>query len=629
MSIAHRWGPLLWAWIILWSLWPAPVRGTEGEEIPYVVLFAGLEQPETSTLEPLLRTASLCEQEKASPPANRSILLHRVKQDEAVLVGALRSRGYFAAQVTAAITHDSSTENTPAQILFTVDAGPLYHWGHIEIQVLPPDDSGALHPPADGEPAPVATPEPPPTAENAAFVIPTAAALSLTPGEEAIARKVFAAEEHLLQEAKKQGFAFAKLAKRHTQVDHDRHTLDLHLRIEVGPRVWLGAVQLTGTEQIATDYLRKRIPWPTEQPTEPIPFHPQRIEELRHAMMGTGLFNAVRIHINPEADAQGLHPIHVDLSQRKHRSVGAGIGYSTGTGAKVAANWENRNLFESGETVQVKGAAAMNLLHLESAFGKPDFLQMQQKLLISASLDKEDTEAFYKDSFGVDAGLSRPLAPQLELSYGVGYRLANEKDRSGRQQEKLFGLISTPVKMSWDRRDNLLEPGHGWYLNLLGAGIADTLDSGVWFGKFSGQYRRYYTLPSLPELVLAGRIGAGTILGSSRENVPADERFLVGGGGSVRGYGFQMAGEVDKNNKPLGGRSQLEFSAESRLQATDSLGMVLFLDGGRAFVASLPEDNEPLLLGAGGGIRYKTPIGPLRLDVGTPLHRRPVVDDPY
>lgn len=626
MKIFHN----LFVWLciglpICLVLSPSSAWTKEGG-IPYTVVFGGLEEAQSVELEPLLRTASQCEQEKDSPPASQFVLLHRAKKDNGLLVELLRSRGYFAAQVTSTVT----TQETPAVVTFLVNPGPLYRLGQVAIDVLQPGALPVADQQTDGQQGNSEERDEEKTPPFSLFATPTLAELSLTPGDVAISRTIFAAEAQLLQEAKKQGFAFAKLATRRTLVDHDTLTLDLLLRIEIGQRVLLGSVTLTGTDGIATDFLYPRIPWQTPvPPAQPTLFHPHLMDETRRVMLATGLFNAVQIRIDPEANGAGVHPVTIDLAQRKHRSISTGLGYSTGTGAKLAASWEHRNMLEAGEMMQVKAQAALDMLHLEGAFSKPDFLRLQQKLLLSASLDKEDTEAYFKDSFGMDAGLSLPLAPHLELSYGLGYRLANEKDRTGAKREKLFGLFSTPVKLTWDRRDDLLDPGHGWYMNTAGAGILDTLGTGVVFGKLSAQYRHYYTPIESPRLVLAGRLGLGTILGSSREEVPADERFFVGGGGSLRGYGFQMAGQVDGNKRPLGGRSLLEFSTEARFHATESIGLVLFLDGGRAFAASTPDVGEPLLFGTGLGVRYQTPIGPLRLDVGVPLQRRDGVDDPY
>lgn len=626
MNFFYRVFLWLCLWLPLFTVLSASSSWAEESAIRYTVAFSGLEEAEAGELEPLLRRASQCEQEKESLPASRFVLLHRAKKDNGLLIGLLRSRGYFAAQVTSTVT----TNETPALVTFLVNPGPLYRLDHVTIDVLQPN---AL--PATGQQMEAQGVDTRDTGDEqktsfALFATPTLAELSLKPGDVALSSTIFAAEAQLLQEAKKQGFAFAKLATRRTLVDHDKQTLDLLLRIEIGQRVLLGAVTLTGIDGIASDYLYKRIPWQTAIPSEqPILFHPHLLDETRQAMLSTGLFNAVRIHIDPTINEQGLHPVTVELDQRKHRSIRTGLGYSSDTGGKVAASWEQRNMLGAGERVQVEGQAALKMLHLKGVLGKPDFLRMQQKLLLSASLDKENTEAYFKDSFGMDAGLNLPLAPHLELSYGLGYRLANEKDLTGAQREKLFGLFSTPVKLTWDKRDNLLDPSHGWYMNTSGAGILDTLGTGVLFGKLSAQYRHYYTPLATPRMVLAGRLGLGTIVGSSREEVPADERFFVGGGGSLRGYGFQMANHVDTNNRPLGGRSMVEFSTETRFNASESIGLVLFLDGGRAFAGSTPDVGEPLFFGTGLGTRYKTPIGPLRLDVGVPLQRRDAVDDAY
>jgi translocation and assembly module TamA len=119
----------------------------------------------------------------------------------------------------------------------------------------------------------------------------------------------------------------------------------------------------------------------------------------------------------------------------------------------------------------------------------------------------------------------------------------------------------------------------------------------------------------------------GSALGVSREEIPADERFYAGGGGSVRGIPYQLAGPLDEDDDPLGGRSLLEVGAEIRYNFTESLGAVLFLDGGTVYSSAYPDFSEELLWGAGPGLRYYTPIGPLRLDVGVPLQPREGVDD--
>jgi translocation and assembly module TamA len=116
--------------------------------------------------------------------------------------------------------------------------------------------------------------------------------------------------------------------------------------------------------------------------------------------------------------------------------------------------------------------------------------------------------------------------------------------------------------------------------------------------------------------------------GAERDEIPADERFYAGGGESIRGFPFQSVGPlVDED--PIGGRSLLEFSLELRFKVTDKLGLVGFLDGGSAFESTFPDLDETLRWGTGLGVRYFTPIGPLRLDVAVPLNKRDEIDDDF
>ena len=104
--------------------------------------------------------------------------------------------------------------------------------------------------------------------------------------------------------------------------------------------------------------------------------------------------------------------------------------------------------------------------------------------------------------------------------------------------------------------------------------------------------------------------------------------FHAGGGGSVRGYTYQSLGPL-QNGKPLGGTSWLEFTSELRLRFNETFGAALFLDAGNVYDAVLPQPGEKLYVGVGGGIRYYTPAGPLRFDVGIPMNADEVEDSAY
>jgi translocation and assembly module TamA len=117
-------------------------------------------------------------------------------------------------------------------------------------------------------------------------------------------------------------------------------------------------------------------------------------------------------------------------------------------------------------------------------------------------------------------------------------------------------------------------------------------------------------------------VKAGSVSGAALAEIPAHRRFYSGGGGSVRGYSYQGVGPRDPNGNLTGGRSLLEASIELRFQVTEKLGLVPFVDAGSVSTGTVPGFSD-VRIGAGIGVRYLTPVGPLRVDVGFPLDRRP------
>jgi translocation and assembly module TamA len=124
----------------------------------------------------------------------------------------------------------------------------------------------------------------------------------------------------------------------------------------------------------------------------------------------------------------------------------------------------------------------------------------------------------------------------------------------------------------------------------------------------------------MDSLVLAGRVRVGSIVGASRDAIAPSRRYYSGGGGSVRGFGYQELGPKDVNNDPLGGRSVTEFALEARYRF-GNYGIVPFIDAGRLGEGSTPSLSG-MRYGAGLGGRYYTNFGPMRVDIATPLGRR-------
>jgi translocation and assembly module TamA len=140
------------------------------------------------------------------------------------------------------------------------------------------------------------------------------------------------------------------------------------------------------------------------------------------------------------------------------------------------------------------------------------------------------------------------------------------------------------------------------------------------FGRIS--VSSYQRVDDSDRYIIAASAAISSVAGASLAELPADKRIYAGGGGSIRAYGYQLAGPLDINEKPIGGKSSLELSVEARIKITDTIGIVPFVDAGSFYRSSLPQLGKRLLWGPGLGLRYYTAFGPVRLDIATPLSRR-------
>lgn len=566
-----------------------------------------IEGPSDAELEAALRAASSAVQSIERPPADELQLARRAQRDLPALEAALRGLGYYRGRAAVVVEPAAAAPVPPAAadappdaaqpsepravVRFTVEPGPRYRFDRRSVEIL-----GEAH----------------------GFVAPKPGKLGLERDEPAIAQRVLDAEAELVRSAQRSGHAFARAGPREVVVDHDRQTMDVVLRLEPGPSFELGPIRFRGAEGISERYLARLL-----TAREGSRFDLDELERGRDRLADSGLFSSVRLVVADAPDPSGRLPITYETVQRRHRSIGGGIGYLTDEGPNLRAFWEHRNLFGAGERLRTDLAASPVRQNAEAQLRKPEVGARGQSLIASGALLSERLEAYDARSAKVSGGVERRLAPGLEGSLGLAYRFADIEDR-GRAER--FGLLSAPGRLSWDRSDDLFDPTRGGRVAVELAPYVDTLGAGTRFLKGRLVATAYLPIRKQPRLVLAGRSAIGVIGGADRESVPADERFYAGGGGSVRGVPFQKAGPLDRHDDPVGGRSFLELSTELRLAITETIGVVAFLDAGSAYSESLPDPAAGLRWGAGLGLRYATPAGPLRLDVGVPLDRRNVDD---
>jgi len=560
----------------------APPETEEAETIDYVVELRNI--PEGTTKDILTEMVETRRQ-SSDLPANLRRLRRRAESDLPRLLQALRARGNYAAAVDVEI--DEST--SPFTVIYDFNAGPVYDINKVVIEINP------------------ITEDPPD--------LPTPKKLNLVRGKRASSVKVIEAEASLLQRVKDQGFANAKLGPRRVIVDHNTAEMDIVFSLDPGRKVLFGETKVIGNVEVEARFIRRLQEW---KPGKLVT--PELLQTTQLNLIETRLFNSVQIKLEGEPDEQGRTPVRIEVSEAKHRTIEAGVRFRTDEGIGGSVGWEHRNLLGTGEQLDVELDGSELGWRLTGQAREPDFLRRRQALVIGAEVAVENTDGFDSQSIGTSIGIERSVGDGMDLAAGVAFRaLTVEQDGD----EESFGLLSFPASYSWDHSNDLLDPSKGGRLTIQNEPFVDVFGNDVAFNRTSVAYTRYIRLKKQkPRLILAARSRAGFLFGAERDNVPADERFFAGGGGSVRGFGFQLAGELDEDDDPIGGRSLFEAAGEIRAQFNDTIGAAIFADSGAAFGSTIPDFEEDLRIGVGGGLRYFSPIGPIRLDVGFPLDRR-------
>jgi translocation and assembly module TamA len=349
------------------------------------------------------------------------------------------------------------------------------------------------------------------------------------------------------------------------------------------------------------------------------------MEQAQRKLRASGLFSIVRIETTREPDEQGRVPITLTLQERKHRSVGAGLSYQTDEGFGATASWENRNLLGGGEKLGLKATYSNFTLSGEAGLLKPFFVRPDQTLRLWTKIARDTPDAYTSNYIESGLAVSRDIKESLQVGAGIRFKTSEVTQLGVTDQYNYFSL---PLTLQSDTSNDPLDPVRGSRLGLEVAPYDDLFGSDPSFVKSTGRFTHYFHLLQEPSLVFAGAATAGAIVGADAEEIPADERFYAGGGGSIRGYPYQTVSPL-VDGVPVGGRSLATCSLELRLKLTERFGVVGFLDGGNVFESTYPDFSEPFLWGTGVGLRYYSPVGPFRLDVAFPLDRRPEIDDSF
>ena len=526
--------------------------------------------------------------------ANVPMVTARAREDEALAIRLMKSKGYYDASAVSVI---ETIPNDPTRVRAVVNAVPgnLYKLGTITIDAYPvtPDDLIARN-------------------------------LPLRTGDPIEAERIQGAEANVSLQLGQTGYPFARLGTRDILLDEANFIGDYTLPVDTGPRSSFGDITTTGKLAFSADHIRILRRFKPGQI-----YDTRGIDDLRKALVATGLFSTVAVEpVDTGKDApDGTRIVDIAVTQRigKTRSVAATAGYSTGQGLRAEATYTARNAFPPEGALIFTAVGGTQEQGAGVTFRRSNWGQRDRTLSFGLAAGRNNYDAFNAVSLSLNGRVSYDSTPiwQKKFTYYYGVELTGTNEDVydfgvGKRRRGTYFIAALPVMGQFDTSNDLLNPTKGYRVKLSLSPETSVRGAARPYLRALAEASTYYSITDA--LVLAGRVRVGSIQNIARDDLAPSRRYYGGGGGSVRGYGYQRLGPFDPNGDPVGGRSLNEFALEARYRF-GNFGIVPFVDGGNSYESSMPKFND-LRFGAGIGGRFYTNFGPIRVDVATPLNRR-------
>jgi translocation and assembly module TamA len=537
------------------------------------------------------RAQSALEAERKDP-ANAAQIGRRASADADLLTQLLRAQGYY----DAAVEPRTEKVGDALSVVLTADPGPQYRFASVDLPGL--DAAGA----------------------EAARL---RAIFAVNAGDPVIAGDVIAAGLALTTALGEQGYAEAKLGEQDIEVNHRTHLATLTLPVDPGPIARFGAIRVSGRPPFSASHVGLIARFKRGDP-----FRRSKVDDLRRALIATTLVANADIQVVP-VDGGRTVDLNVRLEPAPSHTIAGELGYGTGQGARVEASWTNRNFLNPEGALTLRGIAGTSEQLLGVQLRRSNFLQRDQTLNLQFSASHQKFAAYTAKTIDLAGYIERQSnfiwQKPWTWSYGGEWLGTIERgvfSSAGVKDTRRFLIAAVPLALGYDGSDNLLDPTRGFRLS--GHLSPEISFHGGHFSYGRAQVDASAYHPVGDRVVAAGRIRLGTIFGAGLFNIAPSRRLYAGGGGSVRGYGYQQLGPKDLDGDPIGGRGLAEFALEARVrlkQFGGNFGVVPFFDGGTLTSSARPDFGH-WRYAAGLGARYYSSFGPIRVDVGVPLNRQ-------
>jgi len=396
------------------------------------------------------------------------------------------------------------------------------------------------------------------------------------------------------------GYFSARLLRSEIQVDMTAYVAEILIDFEPGPRFSFGEINIEPVPGFSQTFINSLVILETGEP-----YSSERLLEQRTNFDQSRYFNVINVSPQLSSVTQGAVPIDISLVPRARNAWSTGVGFTTDTGPRVRATYENRYINTRGHHIDSDLGLSPIRSQANMAYIIPLQDPVREDLSVATGLVTENAETYDSDRFKLEMAYHRQSSSGWLETYSVDYLRDNY---TVDLQEDTVTLTMPGYSLSKTVADDLIFPSRGWKLFGQIRGASNTLISDTTFLQIYGSGKGIIDFGP-------GRIVSRFEIGSTwidvPEDLPASIRFFAGGDQSLRGYTYNSLGPLNENNEVVGGTHLLTGSLEYDFPIKNSWRAAVFTDGGNAFSDSEFDWKQSI----GVGVRWLSPIGPIRLDL--------------
>jgi outer membrane protein insertion porin family/translocation and assembly module TamA len=446
---------------------------------------------------------------------------------------------------------------------------------------------------------------------------------------------LLAAHEMALNELRDHGYPYAKVDTREDD-GVDGKSATIHFTAQPGTLAHFGPIEIQGNTTVSERIIAREVLF---KPGDL--YQRSVVQNSQRRLYQLELFQFVNIEATNKEDQLPEVPMRITVAEGKHQRVHFGAGYGSDEKGRVDAEYNHVNFLGAARSAGVHARYSSLDRGVRAEFTQPYFFRKGLSLTLLAQQWYTYTPAYQSEISAANAAITQKFGTQTSLSFSITNERSSSTisedvrndptliddlialgfDPSTGKQEGTLTALGVDFRRS--TADSLLNATRGYQIALhveeAGIGLPGTYN--YYAATIDG--RHYVSFAD--RFVLASRIQLGNIdaIGQGDVSVPFSKKFFLGGSSSLRGWGRFEVSPLSSSGVPLGGNSLLSFSEELRAPITDKLGFVAFLDAGNVWTDSWGIKLDDLRYAIGPGLRYQTPVGPIRFDIGYQLNPIP------